>query len=358
MTAGRQLSTWLYQLVEDDAAADSQSAAARPRSSAGPRPAGEPGPCAGPRHRGSHRVHGALARGPPRPSVRDRRRRGQGGPLRPAGAPGHGQPCPALGDRLQVPTGAGRDGRRGHRRVRGADRDAHAGRASRAREGRGVDGRPGHAPQPRRSPAQGHPDRRHRRPPEGRRCHPGGRPADPRQAPIGRPRVPGPDHLPGVRHARRAGRGRGPPLLPEPGLPGAPVPGVRALRGPGWDGHRGGRVGCPDPAPRAGHGPPPRGLLLPHGGAARDARALRSQERGEPARVHRAGAGRPAVREGAQQPGDPAGGGVHGGGPRPLARPTRPARRIWTGGRGSHDRRGPRPMVRGGRGGAATDRGR
>ena len=40
--------------------------------------------------------------------------------------------------------------------------------------------RPRHAPQPRRGPAQGHPDRRHGRPPEGGRRDPRGRPPDPR----------------------------------------------------------------------------------------------------------------------------------------------------------------------------------
>ena len=45
-------------------------------------------------------------------------------------------------------------------------------------QGRRLDGRAGDAPQPRRGPAQGHPDRRHGRAPEGRRRHPRGRPAD------------------------------------------------------------------------------------------------------------------------------------------------------------------------------------
>ena len=50
-----------------------------------------------------------LARGAPRPAVRDRRRRRQGRPVRPAGAARDRQPGAALGDRLQVPAGAGRD---------------------------------------------------------------------------------------------------------------------------------------------------------------------------------------------------------------------------------------------------------
>ena len=43
-----------------------------------------------------------------------------------------------------------------------------------------------------------------------------------------------PADLPGLRHADRPRRGRGPPLLPEPGLPGARQPGVRPLRAAGW----------------------------------------------------------------------------------------------------------------------------
>ena len=76
VTAGRQLTTWLYQLVEDGDPVDSQSR--RPRPPRGPRLPGQPGPRGGARHRGRHRVHGALARGPPRPALRDRRRGGQG----------------------------------------------------------------------------------------------------------------------------------------------------------------------------------------------------------------------------------------------------------------------------------------
>ena len=48
---------------------------------------------------------------------------------------------------------------------------------------------PGDAPQPRRGPPQGHPDRRPRRPPEGRRRDPRGRPADRREADRRRARV-------------------------------------------------------------------------------------------------------------------------------------------------------------------------
>ena len=49
--------------------------------------------------------------------------------------------------------------------------------------------------------------------------------------------------LPGVRHAGRPGRGRGPGLLPERALPGAAGAGVRPLRRARRDGHRGRRLG-------------------------------------------------------------------------------------------------------------------
>ena len=79
--------------------------------------------------------------------------------------------------------------RRGHRPVRRADRHPHAGRAPDADEGRGLHGGPRDAAQPRRGPPQGHPDRRPRDPPEGRRRDPGGRAADPREAHRRRARV-------------------------------------------------------------------------------------------------------------------------------------------------------------------------
>ena len=215
VTAGRKLSAWFYQLVEDDRDRDDPDRGAG--AAGGARLPGQPGPRAGPRHRGRHRLHRALARGAPPPAVRDRRRRRQGRPLRPAGASRDGQPGAALGDRLQVPARAGRGVRRGHRPVRRPDRDADAGRPHDAGQGRGLDGRPGDPPQPRRGPAQGHPDRRLGRAPEGRRRHPRGRPADRRPADRRGARVRDARALSGLRHARRPGRGRRPDLLPEPG---------------------------------------------------------------------------------------------------------------------------------------------
>ena len=89
-------------------------------------------------------------------------------------------------------------------------------------QGRRLDGRAGDAPQPRRGPAQGHPDRRPGRPPEGRRRHPRGRPADRRAADRRRARVR--DARGAARSAARrssSDEGAVRHLLPEPGLPGA-----------------------------------------------------------------------------------------------------------------------------------------
>ena len=67
--------------------------------------------------------------------------------------------------------------------------------------------------------------------------------------------------LPGLRHADRPGRGRGPPLLPEPRLPGPRVAGVPALRRAGRDGHRGRRLEGPRAAPPDRARQAPRRLL-------------------------------------------------------------------------------------------------
>ena len=257
----------------------------RPRPARRPRLPGQPRPRVRPRHRGRHRLHRALARGAPPPAVRDRRRRRQGRPVRPAGPARHRQPGAALGDRLQVPARAGRGVPRGHRAVRRADGDADPGRPPDADQGRRLDRRPGDPPQPRRDPAQGHPDRRLGRPPEGRRRHPRGRPPDRRAPDRRRARVRHAADLPGLRHARRPGRGRRPRLLPEPRLPGARRPGVRPLRRARRDGHRGCRLEGRPPAPRARDAQAPRRLLPADRRGPRVARPVRAQERREPLRV-------------------------------------------------------------------------
>ena len=145
VTASRRLSAWFYQLIEegpgavdpslgrsDAPEADSSAPGVRSQSEALDRLAKlglpvNPEREVVPGHRGGHRLHGALARGAPRAAVRDRRRRRQGRRSRAAGAARDGLAGAALGDRVQVPAGAGRGGPRGHRRVRRADRDAHPG---------------------------------------------------------------------------------------------------------------------------------------------------------------------------------------------------------------------------------------
>ena len=205
----------------------------------------------------------------------------------------------------------------------------------RAVEGRGLDGHPGHAPQPRRGPAQGRPDRRHRRAPEGGRRDPRGRPAGPREAPRRRPRVRDARRLPGVRHGDRPGRGRRPPLLPQPRLPRPGLAGVPALRRPRRDGHRGRRLGGAHAAPAARPGEAPGRLLPADRRGPRVARAVRAQERREPVRLD------PALEDAAagpraQRPGHPAGRRDDGDRPRPLGHPPRRRRtRARAGWRGS-----------------------
>ncbi len=83
VTAGRKLSAWFYQLVEDGDTVATQTG--RPRAARGAGLPGQPGARGGPRHRGRDRLHRALARAAPPAAVRDRRRRRQGRPVRPAG---------------------------------------------------------------------------------------------------------------------------------------------------------------------------------------------------------------------------------------------------------------------------------
>ena len=176
-----------------------------------------------------------LARGAPRAAVRDRRRRGQGRP-RSTSRSGSGSVsrAPRWAIAYKFPPEQVETVVEDIVAVRRPDRDADAGRAPDAGEGRRIDRRPGDAPQPRRGPAQGHPRRRHvvlqkagDVIPEVVR--PIVREADRRRARVGHARG-----VPGLRHAGRPGRGRGPPLLPEPAVPGARRPGVRALRRAGW----------------------------------------------------------------------------------------------------------------------------
>ena len=352
VTAGRKLSAWFYQLVEDgDTVATQSEALARLAALGFPV---NPEHDAGPRHRGRHRLHRALAREAPRAPVRDRRRRGQGRPRRPAGAARDGQPGAALGDRLQVPAGAGRGLRRGHRPVRRTDRDADAGRAHDAGQGRRLDRRAGDPPQPRRGPAQGHPDRRLGRPPEGRRRHPRGRPPDRRAADRRRS---------ASTRCRRRCPVCGTPVVQDEGavrvycpntaLPGAAVAGVRAFRraAAGWTSRA--------PAGRSCRSSSSAGMVHSRADFFRltvedleIARPVREEERREPRRPDRAGTRRAAAGARPQRPRHAAGRLADRDRPGRLAGPAGPARRLPA----ARWRRRARSVVRGGRGGAAPDR--
>ncbi len=82
--------------------------------------------------------------------------------------------------------------------------------------------------------------------------------------------------------ADRPRRGRGPPLLPQPDVPGAPGPGVRPFRRPRRDGHRGRRLGRAGAAAGARPGQDARRLLPPDGRRPGEPRPVRPQERREP----------------------------------------------------------------------------
>ena len=181
--------------------------------------------------------------------------------------------------------------------VRRADRHADAGRPPDADEGRRLDGRPGDAPQPRRGPAQGHPDRRPRDPPEGRRRDPGGRPADRREADRRRARV---------GHAGGAARSAAQPIVRDEGAvrhycPNPPCPARVSARssatssaamdieGAGWK--------TLEQLLQTGLVEAARRLLPAVGRGPRGARAVRPEERREPARERsRRRSGRPLER--------------------------------------------------------------
>jgi len=109
-----------------------------------------------------------------------------------------------------------------------------------------------------------------------------------------------------MRDAGRARRGRRPPLLPEPGLPGPARPGVRPLRGAGRDGHRGRRLGGPLRSSSSGAWSTAAPTSSPSpSSCSRRSTGSRAQERRKPARGDPEGTHRPAAGEGPQQLGIP-----------------------------------------------------
>ena len=164
-----------------------------------------------------------------------------------------------------------------------------------------------------------------------------------------------PETLPGLRHAGRPGRGRGPGLLPEPRLPGA---GRARSSGTssgvaGWTSRAPAGRSCRSSSSAAWSTRRGDFFRLTRRGP-RVARPVRAQERREPARPDRAGAGRPAAGARAQRARA-----SRRSASRPPSTwrtgwPTGSARRLPAGRR----RRRPGSVVRGGRRGAAPDRDR
>ena len=179
---------------------------------------------------------------------------------------------------------------RGHRPVCRAHGDPHAGRPPAGGQGCRLDRHQGHAPQPRRGPAQGRPDRGHRRAPEGGRRDPGGRPADPREAHR---------QTPASTWSRISARCAGPPVVrdegavrhycPNPVCPARLSQAYGHFVGRGGMDIEGAGLGRADPAARARPGPPARRLLRASRGASSRPRPVRPQERGEPARARSSG---------------------------------------------------------------------
>jgi DNA ligase (NAD+) len=125
----------------------------------------------------------------------------------------------AVGHRLQVPARGAHHAPARHPGVDRPHRQGHPVRRARAGLRRRLHGGDGHAAQPGPGAAEGRPPRRHRHRAQGGRRHPRGRrPGAGRAAP--RARVEFPSECPALRRPARAPRGRGPPLLRQPRLPG------------------------------------------------------------------------------------------------------------------------------------------
>ena len=93
------------------------------------------------RHRRRTEVHHSLRGAPARPAVRDRRRRRQDRHAGRAAPAGRDQPCPAVGDRLQVPAGGGQYPAARHPGECRPDRAGDAVRGDGAGQGQRVHGR-------------------------------------------------------------------------------------------------------------------------------------------------------------------------------------------------------------------------
>ena len=187
ITASRELAMWCYQLgaVEGGPALTSHYETLEYLREM--RLPGQPRDPAARRRRAGARLLPPLAGAPPRPPLRDRRRRGEGrlaGPARAARLHVEGA---AVGHRLQVPARGAHHGAHRHHGVDRAHRAGHAVRPAGAGVRRRLDRRRGHAAQRGPGGGQGRAPRRHRHRAQGGRRHPRGR----RAGAVGpRPRAP------------------------------------------------------------------------------------------------------------------------------------------------------------------------
>ena len=328
VTAGRKLSAWFYQLVED---ADHRSTHSRRRST-GSRPsasrstptarpastsrASSRSPSAGARRATSCRTRPTASSS--RSTASTSRRAWAWSAGRRAGrSPSSSRPEQVETFVEDIVPYVGRTGT--------LTPVAHLTPAKVA----GLDRRAGHPPQPRRGPAQGHPHRRLGRAPEGRRRHPGGRPAAGRAADRRRARV---RRCPSAARsaARRSSRTR---------ARSATTARTRAAR----RGSR--RSSATSSAAAAWTSRAPAGRSCPSSSSAawstrgptssactvEDLESLErfaTQERREPASADRAGARRAAARAHPQRPGHAAGRRADRDRSRELARRTRAAGRL------------------------------
>ena len=345
VTASRRLAAWFYMLIEDG---DGRRLDQARRPSSAWQASGFP---VEPNREAGLDIDGVIAfierwqRAAPRPGVRDRRRRGQGRPLRPAAPAGHGLAARRAG---RSPTSSRRSRSRRWSRtsspyvgrtgtltpvahmtpVKVAGSTVARATLHNLDEVRRKDIRIGdHVVLHKAGDVI----------PEVVRPIVERRTGDEREFDM-------PASVPGLRHADRARRGRGPPLLPEPAVPGARRPGVRPFRRPWRDGHRGRRLGGARRSCSSAAWSSTRGdfFRLTRRGP-RVARPLRAQERREPARVDPARA-RPAAVPDPQRAGHPPGrradGDRHG---HWLAEPLAAARRRADGRRRTAGSRASRP---------------
>ncbi len=161
ITASRELSLWTYQLGAIDGGPDVHDPHRDARVDAVLGPAGQPRDPRARHPRRGLRLLPALAGASPRPRVRDRRRRREGRRPAAAGRAGLHVEGAAVGDRLQVPARGTHDEAEGHHGVDRPHREGDAVRRARAGVRRRLDGPVGDAAQRRPGEGQRRAPRRH-----------------------------------------------------------------------------------------------------------------------------------------------------------------------------------------------------